>query len=126
MSNAPILSVSGGTWTPGHQQPLRGVRQRRRSPRVRLLQRIVALYNIRADVPGGRREPRRKMMAISGLALNAGLGQKTLREARTEAPGGGRCAQQAGATATVILERCYVVTPLRLHPSSPPNLVILE
>ena len=35
---------------PGHQQPLRGVRQRRRSPQVRLLQRIVAL---RADVPQG-------------------------------------------------------------------------
>ena len=49
-----------------------------------------------------------------------GWGNKALRGSATEAPGGGRgrrCVQQAGATATVILERylvifekCYAVT----------------
>ena len=65
-----------------------------------------------------------------------GWDNKALREARTEAPGGGRgkrCAQQAGTTATVILEqylvileKCYAVTQLRPIPPHPPILVISE
>ena len=104
-----------GSW---HQRPLRGVRQRRRSPRVRLLQRIVAQQ---AGMPPGVAATRHvgsgwRYLGVPGML---GWGNKALRETRPEAaPGGGRCGgHEAGAT--VILRamlRRYAVTSISPPP----------
>ena len=103
-----------GSW---HQRLLRGVRQRRRSPRVRLLQRIVAQQ---ADMPPGVAATRHvgsgwRSLGVPGML---GWGNKALRETRPDAaPGGGRCGgHEAGVT--VILRamlRRYVSHPLPSH-----------